>query len=467
MKYTNVNHNYIYAVEQIIASLFPVDVDTQNDEITTKLSIGKKYTTASCVLNGKYYGFAKEENSRINESTAQAIIKTSIYRAALQSGMKQPPWGALSGVRPGKLMHPIMDVKRFVELYDVTEERAKLCYDTSLYTNKIIGQLQTKDICLYVGIPFCPTRCAYCSFVSQSVEKNNKLIEPFLDALYKEIDALASQVSRNQLKIVSIYFGGGTPTSLSAVQLDELCTKLEKSFDLDSLREYCVEAGRPDTITLEKIDVLKKHNVTRVSVNPQTMVDSVLDAIGRKHKASDIEKAIAIVKEVGNIDINMDLIAGLPTDTIDGFKCSIDKVLEMNPENVTIHTLSLKKGSALIQNKDVLPSPVDVGIMLEYAYEKLRENGYEPYYLYRQKNMSGGFENTGWTKPNHENVYNICMMEELCGILAAGGGGSSKLIKGAGKNERIVAPKYPLEYIQQIDKICNDKKKIGEFYVQA
>lgn len=466
MKFVYYGHNYIYAVEQMAASLFPVTEDTSESTLVTRLSRGGAYTTATCLYNGSFRGRASVKNESVNDSTAQAAIKTAIYRAVRRSGKTRPPWGALSGVRPGKLMAGLMDIKEFQRRFDVTPERARLCYETSLHTLAARDSLSAKDICLYVGIPFCPTRCAYCSFVSQSVEKSLKLIAPFLEALFKELEATARQVQNCGLKVVSIYFGGGTPTTLSAQQLDSLCSFIESRFDLSLLREFCVEAGRPDTIDAAKLEALKKHGVNRLSVNPQSMSDSVLKAIGRRHSADDVIRAFSLVKSAGGFDINADLIAGLPSDSPESFRRSIDTVLSLAPENITVHTLSLKRGSGLLLGGYPLPNAAETAAMLDYAYSALRSSGFEPYYLYRQKNMSGGFENTGWTLPGHENLYNICMMEELCTILAAGGGGSSKLIlPGNGKNLRITTPKYPLEYIQQIDKTCADKERIGNFYV--
>ena len=492
MKLYLIGHEYKYAVEQMISTLFPLEKPEylnlkkrkglgSSGAMQISLSSGEKNITAYCVYfsdEGVWRGRASSQiadikNDTDRDSICQKIIKTAVYRAVLRSGRARPPWGALTGVRPGKLMHAIMldhpdkaeAVNEFMSTYDVSYKRAQLCYETSLYTHDAQQYLQPEDICLYVGIPFCPTRCAYCSFVSQSVEKSMTLVTPFMEALFKELTSVAFQVKVLGLRVVSIYMGGGTPTTLSAPQLDELCTRLENEFDLSALREYTVEAGRPDTITPEKLQVLKQHGVDRVSVNPQSMRDSVLDAIGRKHTAADIESALEKVKQTGSIAVNMDLIAGLPSDDIQGFKYSIDKVLSLSPENITVHTLSLKRGSGIMRGGTAVPGAEEVSEMLDYAYKRLREEGYSPYYLYRQKNMSGGFENTGWTKKGYVNLYNICMMEELCTILAMGGGGSTKLIKcGNGKNSRITAPKYPLEYIEQIAKTCEGKKKISEFY---
>ena len=482
-----IGHNYKYAVEQSLLTLFPghrpvyPETKGNGEYIEVKHSRGKRYTTMTTNLHlthGTFTGKARVANDLLTDEPfitdrhLQRLIRQSFYKAAIASGIPQPEWGALTGVRPTKLMtkylrQGLTNAKAknaFRKDYFVSEERAGLCIDTAHSSIEAENNLTDQSVCLYVGIPFCPTRCAYCSFVSQSVEKSMKLIDPFFDALMLEIEATAQQVRQLGLVPVSIYMGGGTPTTLSASQLEILFIKLEECFDLSQVRENTVEAGRPDTITPEKLRVLKAHGVDRLSVNPQTMTDSVLKAIGRKHSAADIIRAFEMVREVGGMAINMDLIAGLPTDTAESFRATIDQVLELSPENITVHTLSLKRGARLMDEGGDIPTGKTVEEMLNYAFPKLRQAGYYPYYLYRQKNMSGGFENTGWTKNGYENLYNICIMEELCSIIAMGAGGSTKLVSPAGKIERIFAPKYPNEYIANIAKTCCDKTKIGEFY---
>ena len=480
-------HDYKYAVEQMLLTLFPEERPEypegrpQGDRMELRLSRGERRTTATCALylnGGPWRGRASAENSAmtgklLTDRVCQRLLKNAIYRSALRSGRQKPAWGALTGVRPGKLMCALLRsepdeqtaLRRFGEEYDVSPERAAQSLDTSRETLRAETEIGEKDICLYVGIPFCPTRCAYCSFVSQSVEKSMKLIPPFLEALHTEIRATAAQVRSLGLRVISLYMGGGTPTTLSAEQLDGLCSALEREFDLSALREYTVEAGRPDTITREKLLVLRRHGVDRVSVNPQTMSDTVLEAIGRRHSAEDIVTALETVRGVGGFAVNMDLIAGLPADTVPGFADTVNKVLALSPENITVHTLSLKKGSRITLEGAALPTAAEVGAMLDLAQEKLRGAGYAPYYLYRQKFMSGGFENVGWSREGCINLYNICIMEELCSIIAMGGGGSTKLVRhDGGRNIRIMEPKYPLEYIGGIEKICADKSGIRDFY---
>jgi len=480
-------HDYKYAVEQMLLTMFPEERPEYpegrpaGDGMRIRLSTGERLATASCSFTrgGKtYHGKAAAGKESLTgelerDRVAQRLIKNAMYRACLAAGRKKPVWGALTGVRPGKLFCGLLNkglseeeaVKEFIRTYDVSPERAELCRDTGRETLKAVAALEAQDVCLYVGIPFCPTRCAYCSFVSAAVEKSMKLIAPFLQALLREIEATAAEVNRLGLRVVSIYFGGGTPTTLSAEQLDALCGKLAECFDLSAVREYTVEAGRPDTITPEKLAVLRRYGVDRVSVNPQTMDDKVLEVIGRKHTAADIISALEKVRTCGGFAVNMDLIAGLPADTAEGFENTVRQVLALAPENITIHTLSLKKGSRITLEGTRIPDGDEVSAMLDYAQAALREKGYRPYYLYRQKFMSGGFENVGWAKPGTENLYNIAIMEELCSIIAMGGGGSTKLVRqDGGRNIRFIEPKYPLEYINGIDAVCAEKEKITKFY---
>ncbi len=493
MKLYLTGHTYKYALEQIMLMLFPEErpeypalPSNTAPACRSSLRCGGVWCTSVCTLlldGGRFVARARVRTAELTDELTRTrlltkIVKLAFYRAALRSGLQKPEWGALSGIRPTKLltrrleagMAPEAALRDFCREYDVSPARAALCLDTAQASLRVQNSLSPRDVCLYIGIPFCPTRCAYCSFVSNSVEKSMKLVTPFLEALLREIDATAETVERLGLRVVSIYMGGGTPTTLSAEQLDRLCARLAARFDLSALREYTVEAGRPDTITAEKLQTLRAHGVGRISVNPQTMCDSVLEVIGRRHTAADILRALELVRAAGGFAVNMDLIAGLPSDTPERFSATLDQVLLIAPENITVHTLALKKGSritlAVTDGTDTaLPSPQQVAEMLSEAMRRLRDAGYAPYYLYRQKFMSGGFENVGWTKPGFENLYNVCIMEELCSILAMGGGASTKLVDFAcGRIERVFAPKYPQEYIASIEKVISDKSKVEVFY---
>ena len=483
-----IGHDYRYAVEQIMLMLFPAERPLYPERpggaqptAVVRLGGSETWATASTVLHvdgGRFEGRARIRRSAftdalVTERLRQRIVKLSFYRAAVRCLGGKPVWGALSGIRPAKLMRRLLDdglapraaAARFRALYDVAPDRAQLCLDAARASVAAAASLTpTRDVCLYVGVPFCPTRCAYCSFVSQSVEKSMGLIPAFTDALARDIAATAGAARAAGLRPVAVYFGGGTPTTLSAAQLDAVLERLEREFDLSECREITVEAGRPDTITAEKLAVLRAHGVSRVSVNPQTMRDSVLEAIGRRHTAADVLRALELVRAAGGLQVNMDLIAGLPSDDPAGFRATLEQVLALGAENVTVHTLSLKKGSRILLEGTRLPDGAEVGAMLDLAAGALRGAGYAPYYLYRQKFMSGGFENVGWCRPGTENLYNICIMEELCGILAMGAGGSTKLTIGDGRLKRRIAPKYAKEYIDGIDRICAEKREIVEYY---
>lgn len=477
-------HDYRYAAEQMLLTMFPderpeyPEGEPEGDCAELSLFEGGNRFTAVCRLNfgektyiGKSYA---PKNRVMNELTKarlmQRIIKLSFYRAALASGRSKPVWGALTGIRPGKLLSNLLAagmsdsaaLNKFCRDNDVSRDRANLCLHTAHAALDCTNNLSSKDVCLYIGIPFCPTRCSYCSFVSQSVEKSMKLIPEFLEALNREIEATAEVVNELQLRPISVYVGGGTPTTLSAVQLDKLFFKLESEFNLSSVTEITVEAGRPDTIARDKLEALKRHGVIRISVNPQTMDDKVLEAIGRRHSAQDVLDALELVRCVGGFQVNMDLIAGLPADSPEGFEKTVRTVLALAPQNITVHTLALKKGSAIMLGDTPRPSPEDVGKMIDFANTSLADSGYEPYYLYRQKYMSGGFENVGWQRGGTANIYNMCIMEELCSIISMGGGASTKMNLGGGRIERIFDPKYPLEYIERIDKTISDKQKMKE-----
>ena len=481
-----IGHDYRYAAEQMLLTLFPderpvyPDGRPTGDRAELRLMSGAKVTTATCVLvyqgrtaNGRT-SVPNEELTDPNETDRrlQGAVKRAFYRAAMGIALPHRPWGMLTGVRPGKLMTPLLaqgmgDVQAaryFERHYDVAPARAALVVRTAHATLRAMDSLGEKDVCLYVGIPFCPTRCAYCSFVSQSVEKSMALVPEFLQALAREIAATAEAVHRAGLRVVSLYIGGGTPTTLSARQLDALCTQLDAAFDLSALREFTVEAGRPDTITADKLHVLRAHRVDRISVNPQTLDDRVLETIGRRHTAQDIYDALQLVRATGGFAVNMDLIAGLPGDTVESFERSLRQAIALDPENITVHTLTLKRASRIVIEDQKENDYADVAAMLEKC-NLLAEAGYRPYYLYRQKNTLQNLENVGWCKPGHEGYYNIYIMEEVQTILSAGAGGSTKLVADGGKRmQRIFNFKYPNEYIQRFAEVLERKKGVADFY---
>ena len=480
-------HDYKYATEQMLLTLFPGERPSYpdrpagegEDSLTLSLSLGGRWATARAVLtrDGRRWTAAARapvpapDAGRVErDRVLQRVVKNAFYRAGVQALGREPPWGGLTGVRPVKLPTRALEQgatrrqadRLLRDLYRVSAPRRALALDCAQATLAAKRTLAPEDVSLYVGVPFCPTRCAYCSFVSADVGRTFSLMEPYVDALCREIAAAGAAVRRGGRRIQSVYIGGGTPTTLSPALLDRLMGALEGAFDLSACAEYTVEAGRPDTITAEKLSVLRERGCTRVSVNPQSMDDRVLAAIGRAHSAADILQAWDLVRRAGFPYANMDLIAGLPADTPEGFRASLDQVLSLGPENVTVHTLALKKGSRLTLEKNgALPAPEQVSAMLDYAWGALRAAGYAPYYLYRQKYMSGGFENVGWCRPGAESLYNICMMEELHTILSLGSGGVTKVIDPrAGSLVRQANPKYPKEYIETLDPILQAKENL-------
>ena len=406
------------------------------------------------------------------EGQRRHAVGISFFGAAKDLLGISPAWGSLTGVRPSKVALSLIREggkkraeKELQELYCVTPARARLAIEAADAGIRAAAELEPNDISLYVGIPFCPTRCAYCSFVAQSVEKSFSLVEPYLEALFDEITAAGQLVRDLGLNVKSFYMGGGTPTTLTADQMDRLLTKLEQNFDFGNLAELTIEAGRPDTIDEEKLRVLRAHNTTRVSINPQTMEDNVLAAIGRRHTADDIRRAMEQVRAASFPHVNMDLIAGLPEDTPEGFARSLDEVISMGADNITVHTLSLKKGSRIMLEGSRIPGADEVAQMLDYADPTLRKHGFAPYYLYRQKYMSGSFENVGWTKPGGTGLYNIYIMEELHSILSLGAGGSTKMV-GGGQIRRAFNAKYPREYIDRPEKRRANLMDFARFYAE-
>ncbi len=488
MKLILEGHDYRYAAEQIMMSILPderpetgdilpgddwarVTMDCRGEWATVTSSVCYKGRENTGVSRVRLEKTASElERSRL----CQMAVKLSFYRAAVKLLPEKPVWGALTGIRPGALFTKMLKdglseeeaIRKMEKLYYVDRDRAELCAHTARASLNVEKSLGERDFALYIGIPFCPTRCAYCSFVSQSIERDMSLIRPFLDVLLKELSLIGEIVRELSLNLIAVYIGGGTPTTLSAEQLCQLIGHIRSSFNMENCREFCIEAGRPDTITEDKLVVMENGGVTRISINPQSMSEKVLSAIGRRHSPEDILNAYAMARKSTTADINMDLIAGLPGDSPQGFKLTLDEVIKLDPENITVHTLALKRGSRLLTQQGAeLPDGKAVGQMLDYGRKALTEKGYLPYYLYRQKFMSGGFENIGWGKNGKESLYNILIMEELTSIIAAGGGGSTKLTNhSTGKVERFFDFKYPREYIDGFEKMAKDKKRIVKFY---
>ena len=461
-------HEDRYAVEQLTMSLFGVDAA---GKVVSSLHRGKTWLTATTqiVTDGKTVRAMRrlpteKETVRLRRQTLQQ----SLYAAAVQVLPVTPPWGALAGVRPTKITtrHLLeggtkVSAKKLLEKsYYVTEDRSSLALDCSESTVKAWEKATPNDISLYVGIPFCPTRCAYCSFVSRSIGKRTELLEPYLQALQQELELTGKLLKESGKTLRSIYIGGGTPTTLSALQMAHLMDGVAENFDLSRCVEYTVEGGRPDTLNLEKLQTIRAHGADRMSINPQTMQDHVLKACGRPHTGKDVLRSYEMAVQAGFADINMDLIAGLPADSVEGFCDSLNQVLALQPSNITVHTLALKKGADLFERQVALPTADEVSQMVAYANGVLRTQNYKPYYLYRQKYMSGSFENVGWSRDNRDCLYNIYMMEELHTILSLGGGGMTKVNLPDGTLQRFHNPKFPEQYIEQLDSVLEQKKTL-------
>ena len=486
MKLTFRGHDDRYAVEQSLLAFFPEERPVYEGEdgprhAEVTLHQGAVYATGVTALT--YDGKTARASARVSlagaadeyerERLRQRALKLSFFRAARDITGATPSWGALTGIRPAKLVHTMLEEgytparadRELRDVYCVSPARRRLALESAQAGLRAKRDLKPNDISLYIGIPFCPTRCAYCSFVSASVEKSFALIPPYLEALTAEVEAAGRMVRETGLRVKSFYMGGGTPTTLSAGQMDALLTAVNKAFDLSGCVEYCIEAGRPDTIDREKLQVLLDHGADRISVNPQSLEPQVLRAIGRQHSPEDIERAMTLATSMGFPHVNMDLIAGLPADTPEGFRRTLDKCLTFGADNITVHTLSLKKGSRILLEGLPIPTAEAVAEMLDYADPALRARGFAPYYLYRQKYMSGSFENVGWCISGAEGLYNIYIMEELHSILSLGAGGSTKMVD-AQRNriERVFHPKFPLEYIQRPEKLAENLESFRRFH---
>ena len=474
MKLILVGHDDRYAVEQLQMALFPAGAE---GEAVSRLHRGKTWLTAvtTITVDGKQSRAVRrlrpeKETVRLRRQ----ILQQSYYSAALAHLSKAPAWGALAGVRPTKITTKHLleggteksAVQMMRNIYYVTPERAKLAVDCSVSTVNAANLLQPQDVSLYVGIPFCPTRCAYCSFVSRSVGKRTELLEPYLQALRKELEVTGKLLESSGKTIRTIYIGGGTPTTLSSRQMADLLDAIRDSFDLSRCLEFTVEGGRPDTLDAEKLRTIREHGADRMSINPQSMIDAVLRASGRPHTAADVLRRYEEAVDAGFEAINMDLIAGLPIDSYDGFCHSLDTVAALEAANITVHTLALKKGADLFEKRENLPSGQEVARMVDYANQNLAGQGYKPYYLYRQKYMSGSFENVGWSKNGKDCLYNMYMMEELHTILSLGGGGMNKVNLPDGTLQRFHNPKFPEQYIEMIDSVLRQKEELFDLLLE-
>ena len=393
-------------------------------------------------------------------------VKKEIYLFLKEKTGKIPPWGIITGIRPVKLFGEIVDKigieeaeNAFRDKYCVSQEKTQLASSIYQYQQSEIGKNERNAVGVYIGIPFCPTRCLYCSFTSNQVKDSE--MEKYVEALIHEIEQSAEYMRKNNIYAETIYIGGGTPTTLSVNLLEKLLKVVNSELVTEQLREFTVEAGRPDTITEGKLGVIKESGAERISINPQTMKDETLRIIGRDHTSENILNAFDIAKKVEIPSVNCDLIAGLPGETLDDFKDSLNTMLELEPENITVHTLAVKRSSRLKDaDKDYHYKHGEIAAaMLNYSYEILDERGYKPYYLYRQKHMAGAGENVGFCLPRHEGIYNARIMDEHQSILAFGAGGISKVYyPEEDRLERVPNVSNYSIYIERVDEMIERKR---------
>lgn len=473
------NHNFHFELENLTRLFFP------NEKITVIRDFSEPqppciYTEVSdkITISVNIGSFNKSETAvkRLTDDDNELVSAQLLYKLLCDfTGLTQP-WGILTGVRPVKLLRRLAEesseeqaVKKFEKDFFVSNEKIALSRETEHNERKILELSKPESFSLYVGIPFCPSRCSYCSFVMASIERAEKLIEPYTKLLCEEIKRTAEIANKLGLRLETVYFGGGTPTTLSAEQLDTVLGTVNKSFDMSTCREFTVEAGRPDTIDIAKLLALKENKVDRISINPQTVNDEVLKTIGRKHTAQQFFEAFELARKCGFDNINTDLIAGLPTDTPESFKNSLDSIVRLNAECITVHTLCMKRASRLTTEGVTLDlqQARDAREMLAYTQNILGQNEYIPYYMYRQSRMVGNLENVGWSKKGFESLYNVYVMDETHTILACGSGGVTKLKRNNPDYlERIFNFKYPYEYIDRFDELIQRKSGIMQFYGQ-
>ena len=473
------NHNFHFELENLTRLFFP------NEKITVIRDFSEPqppyiYTEVSdkITISVNIGSFNKSETAvkKLTDDDNELVSAQLLYKLLCDfTGLTQP-WGILTGVRPVKLLRKLAEesneeqaVKKFLNDFFVSNEKIALSRETEHNERKILELSRPESFSLYVGIPFCPSRCSYCSFVMASIERAEKLIEPYTKLLCEEIKRTAEIANKLGLRLETVYFGGGTPTTLSAEQLDTVLRTVNKSFDMSTCREFTVEAGRPDTIDSAKLFALKENKVDRISINPQTTNDEVLKTIGRKHTAQQFFEAFELARKCGFDNINTDLIAGLPTDTPESFKNSLDSIVRLNAECITVHTLCMKRASRLTTEGVTLDlkQARDARKMLAYTQNILGQNEYIPYYMYRQSRMVGNLENVGWSKRGFESLYNVYVMDETHTILACGSGGVTKLKRNNPDYlERIFNFKYPYEYIDRFDELIQRKSGIMQFYGQ-
>ena len=440
---------------------------THNKEINVYVEIIFKNKT---YIGDYYYSFMGDEKSKTDiKKNYTCSVTKAFCETAGKIRKVNLPWGVMSGIRPAKVARQYREKglnnteEIFKKLYNVSDAKTELAIKVSENEEKILSQVGKNSVSVYIGIPFCPTRCLYCSFVSTDIKKSGKYIDKFVKLLVREIEKTAEVLDYCGFYAENIYIGGGTPTTLNSEQLKIIFDALNKYLITDKIKEFTLEAGRPDTINKQKLMCAYEAGVNRISINPQTMNDETLVKIGRKHSSQMIYDAYKTARECGFDNINMDLIAGLPDETVEMFKYSLEEVIKLNPENITVHSMCVKKSAALRFSDIELTKSNYMNQMLDYTLTRMKETNREPYYMYRQKNISGNLENVGYAYPDKMSFYNINIMEEVQTIIALGGGAVTKLVKGD-LIERIFNFKDPYEYINRFNEILEKKENIKKFF---
>ncbi|GHU83387.1 coproporphyrinogen III oxidase [Clostridia bacterium] len=483
------NHKYHYEIENLTRVFFPnsklkiiKEFCGEPEKPFILTSVDESDDISNIKVKIELYDFSKELQLQLSNkitdftNTCERAMAQLLFNLLQEYTGLTPPWGILTGVRPIKLFRSLCEsqgleeTKKYLteELF-VTPEKTNLAAITEANERAILSVSKPQSYSLYVSIPFCPSRCSYCSFVSQSIEKAQKLIEPYVELLCKELAHTAKIAADLHLQLETVYIGGGTPTTLSALQLKKLIESINLHYPMKNCKEFTVEAGRPDTITTEKLKAILDGGADRISINPQTLNDGILEAIGRNHTAAETITAFNLAREVGFKHINMDLIAGLPRESVQSFENTLHKIIELNPESITLHTLAMKKASALTEQGMSLyrKDAENTSKMHSICNNRLEQNGYRPYYLYRQSRMVGNLENIGYAKKGKDGLYNVFVMDETHTILGCGAGAVTKLKNPyTGYLERIFNYKYPYEYINGFMEILTRKDRCYSFYSQ-
>ncbi len=470
MKIITKGHNFEDAVRQILQLFFDINTEfTAESCLEIEDNIYK--ATAKITLGGKTAeGEIKQELFLPEKRLVSDVVKKSVFFACKKISDMPTPWGISTGIRPAKTARMMLDdnasdeeiISYMENEFLVTKEKAQLSLSVAKKEKELLAKRQKNGVSLYIGVPFCPTRCAYCSFISQAMAHNQKFVLPYVDALIKEIEETAIMAKALGFKAETIYFGGGTPSSLPPKSLERLIKSVKECFDISSLCEFTVEAGRPDTFSDELVYMLAENDINRISINPQTMNQKTLDKIGRRHSVEQTAAAFEMARKAGTFSINADIIAGLPGEDTEDFKKTVSEVCALSPDAVTVHTMYLKRAARLIGDFEKLRFASDTGEMVNHSYNYLTQKGYNPYYMYKQRNTLGNLENVAFAKAGHESLYNIYIMEEIQTVLAMGGGASTKMVRGD-RIERVFNPKEAADYINRIDEIIDKKRKALEF----